>query len=218
MLEPAGDDDLLLVAARQGLDRPRRLVRADAEAPADRQRLGGLGLAGCRQWPSRARRVAAGLRNRFSRTLSGMARLSPVRSPATKPMPAAMARPGVARSGAEPCSRITPASIGHEAEQGPADRLLAGAAQADQAHHLAAVHGQRNRAGLAGDKAVDLDRRRIGGGLRADEDLLGGRPTISRISSGGVVSATRPRPTRRPSRSTATSSASSNTSSSRCET
>jgi hypothetical protein len=37
--QPAGYHDLLLVAAGQGLDRPRRLVGSDPEAPADLQGL-----------------------------------------------------------------------------------------------------------------------------------------------------------------------------------
>ena len=205
--EPAGDDDLLLVAAGQGLDRPapgrsgrtpkrRTDLRAwRASRPGDASRA--------------ARRpLAAGLRNRFSRTLSGMARLSPVRSPATRPIPARIAASGLARSGRSPSRRTVPASTAASAEQRPADLLLAGAAQADQAQHLAGAQrrgrpGPRRRPQIARAAAPAACRwlRRARRPARA-----AGRRSSS-TSSRGVVSATGLRPTSWPSRSTATRSA-----------
>jgi hypothetical protein len=43
--EPAADDDLLLVATREALDRQFRRVRAKADRGAKRRRLSGLGAA-----------------------------------------------------------------------------------------------------------------------------------------------------------------------------
>ena len=164
--------------------------------------------------------LAAGLRNMFSRTLSGMARLSAVRSPATKPMPAPIAAPGVLRSGVAPRQRDAAGIDRGAARTGPG-RPPPG----------------RRRAGRRGPRISPGRKVRRDGPDVADPQpgearsatpwpLVSGahehllrRPADDQSHQLARRGRRAPaRPTSRPSRSTATSSAISKTSSSRCET
>ena len=112
----------------------------------------------------------------FSRTLSGMARLSAVRSPATRPMPSRIAAPGPSRASVRTRQHDAAAIDRGQPEQGPAHLLLPGAAQPDQRQHLAGAQGQRERPDLADLQLVQLQRDGPAAGLGAHEHLLGRPP------------------------------------------
>ena len=128
----------------------------------------------------------------FSRTLSGMARLSAVRSPATRPMPALHRRVRAARGRASAGQHDAAGIDAGEPEQRAADLLLAGAAQAHEADHLAGAQGQRRPARRRRSAAPRSSAPRPWPLVGARTNTCsGGRPTIIVTSSSGVVAADR---------------------------
>ena len=130
-------------------------------------------------------RWSRGLMNRFSRTVMLRARLSSPRLLETKPM-----RWRIASRGRVTAERL---AVEHDrarcdldvAEDRPADRVVAGAAQADQAEDLALRDLEGHRARLAGDEVA---RRRADFCRAASDGLTNSseseRPTMSWTSAG----------------------------------
>ena len=217
-MEPAPDHDLLLIAAGQQFDGEAR----DRWAASPPSRRGGATAAHSRRGAShdgRARPAASGFKKKFSRTDRPGRIDSPTRSAQTRLTPSSIAARGEPMSTAAPSMRISPPVSGSTPNSARLDHLLAGAAQADQADDLAGMDAGVDRpdgaeAAPPRSRAAACPRARPAAGTPGSARV----PTMSRIVSSGVVSATTRSPATLPSRSTTMRSAISNTSSSRCET
>ena len=193
--------------------------------PARRQLGGAAAASAAGDDASRARagRWRAGLRNRFSRTLR---RHRPGSRPCGRRRPgrcpARIAARGEARPSGSPSSTTLPPSMRRSPNSARPTCLLAGAAQADQADHLAGAQ-RRSRPGRPRRSAGRATASARGPGAAsalARRPARVGRPTIRRHQLLGawsrrpacVADQTRRRAARPPR------SAMSNTSSSRCET
>ena len=182
--------------------------------------------AGAASRPGAARRagrrpLAAGLRNRFSRTLSGMARLSAVRSPATKPIPGAHRRARACRDRASRRRAARRAGVDRRSPNSARPTCSCPAPRRPTRPRISPARSVEDRPARRrrSVRPAQLERARPGRRRRRGRRparAAGRRSCVT--SSAGVVSATGLRPTRRPSRSTVTSSAISKTSSSRWET
>ena len=114
---------------------------------------------------------------------------SPMRSPATKPSPASMAvRRRLAPRAWRRRGSTLPPSIGSTPEQRPADRLLPGAAQPDQADHLAAADVEGDRPDVAADAGPSRSAPGRGRGAVGPHEHLLGRPADDRRRSARAAS------------------------------
>ena len=135
-----------------------------------------------RQAPSAP--CSAGLGNRFSVTVSGMASPSSARLLVTKPMPR---RPHWARRGAErlAAQAHVAAVEAQVTEHRPAELDLTRAGQADQPEHLAGPHGQRHRADPLADQSVERRGRSARSGGSGGGGGTGSAPTMCGSTSAG---------------------------------
>ena len=165
--------------------------RSGAGRSAARARVPRRASGRARDRTARASRAAIGLRNRFSRIERPGTTDSAMRSAQTRLMPSPH-RLRAARSArsALPSSRMRPPVGRGEAEQRPPDAFLSGAAQPDEAD------APRRACSCAVDRPDVADRERLEdaaaprparwAGRR--NTCEGSRPTISRITSSGLVS------------------------------
>ena len=216
-LHPAGENDLLLIAAAQRGDHRLGIPGLDREAVEDDARIGELVATpdGLQDTLSRRDRIDVDIL--ANRHVGGEAFFrSPTRHESDL-MPHRVRGIG----------GIDPAVVQRDmagrhldlAEDRAADRMVTGAAQADQAQRLAGLHGKRNRPDMLRDDFRQPRRRlRSDDGAGSTKAAVIERPTIFSTRSAGEVSATGAVATRRPSRRTVTLSAMRNTSSRRCVT
>ena len=220
-MQPASDDDLLLIAAREQLDRrePGSFGRSPTRRPSSRAARDFRAAA--RAARTGPRPAATGLRNRFSRTVRFGMIDSPTRSAQTRLMPDShrLARVDAPRS-ARPSSTMRPPVDRDHAEQRPADRSPA----RRRASPTKPTISPACMAAIDRPDRVDHRGVRAPAAARPGVRPAGGRPATARgrRSAGSFrpassLSTTRS-PATRPSRSTTIRSAISNTSSSRCET
>ena len=139
-VQPAADHDLLLVAARQPLDRERGIIGAQADCrPRREPAASSSGSAGVGE---RRNPAAIGLRNRFSRTEARHRQLRhAVARHEIEPFDSLRGETG---QNGWPSNRMRPLGKWRKPKQRAADRFLARAAQADQTDDRRRATGGRS--------------------------------------------------------------------------
>ena len=165
-------------------------ARAGARRSAG-PRCGCMARLGCGAEEARAVGAAGRVEKRFSRTVRLGARLSSPRRLETKPKPVPRPRAGWSAGSCAP-SQLDRAGVDRRvAEEGAAERVVAGTAQADEGQDLARAQGEDGGSGTVGDEVAQ--RRGPGrppGAAGRGRRPQSGRPMMLRTRAAGVVSAT----------------------------
>ena len=183
-MQPSSDDDLLLIAAPEQLDRELGIVRPEPELGAQPARLAGLASRPEQreQPPLRRHGIEKEILAHGKVRHDGFAHT--VRADDIEAE--AIASRGSRAAIACPSSTMRPLVVG-VTEQRPAYRFLPRAPQPDESDDFAGVEGATERPDRFDHERVEFEPRRTLTSAGRRKICDGSRPTMSRIVSSGVV-------------------------------